>query len=166
MTTIAAPQERTPRVLLVAALSVLASTSVATAVAELVDGQNEAVSALLGGGIVLVFFGFGAVVVSTASAVMPQTALMIAMLTYTFQVALVGLIFAGLTSSDVFASDLSAGWLAAGLIVGTFAWMSGQLVATLRTPIQPWVAPETGALGDESDSDAPESAARHQAGAA
>lgn len=166
MTTIAAPQERTPRVLLVAALSVLASTSVVTVVGELAAGQNEAVSALLGGAIVLVFFGFGAVVVGAASAVMPQTALMIAMLTYTFQVALVGLIFAGLTESDVFESDLSAGWLAAGLIVGTFAWMTGQLVATLRAPIEPWVAPETGALADESDNDAPASAGRHEVGAA
>ncbi|MCZ4499274.1 MAG: putative synthase protein [Marmoricola sp.] len=151
MTTNPAPQERTPRVLLTAALAVLASTLVVALVGALANGRTGAVSAVLGGAVVLVFFAFGAVVVSTASSVMPQTALMIAMLTYTFQVALVGLIFAGLTKSNAFEADLSAGWLAGGLIVGTFAWMTGQLVATLRTPILPWEGPVAGPEGDESD---------------
>lgn len=138
MTTIAAPQQRTPRVLLVAALAVLASTAALVLAAGIAEGGTEAVSALLGGGIVLVFFGFGSIVVGTIADLMPQAALMIALLTYTFQVALVGLVFAGLTQADAFESDLSRGWLAGALIVGTFAWIAGQLTATLRTPIPPW----------------------------
>lgn len=138
MTTIAAPQERTPRVLLAAALSVLASTAVTVGAGAIASGRTEAVSALLGGGIVMVFFAFGSVVVSAAAHVTPQAALLVAMVTYTLQVALVALIFSALTSSDAFDRDLSAGWLAAALIVGTFAWMAGQLIATLRAPIPAW----------------------------
>ncbi|MET3960739.1 hypothetical protein ABIE44_000673 [Marmoricola sp. OAE513] len=138
MTTIDAPQERTPRVLLTAALSVVASTAVLALVGALAQGRTESTSALLGGGIVLVFFGFGAVVVGTVADLMPQAALVMALLTYTFQVALVGLIFAGLTKADAFAEHLAAGWLAAGVIAGTFAWMAGQLTATLRAPIPAW----------------------------
>ena len=138
MTTIEAPQERTPRVLLTAALSVVASTAAGVVVGALAQGRTEGLSALLGGGIVLVFFGFGALVVGTVADLMPGAALIMALLTYTFQVALVGLIFAGLTKADAFADDLSAGWLAAGVIAGTFAWMAGQLIATLRAPIPAW----------------------------
>jgi len=145
MTTNTAPAERTPRVLLAAVLWVLGSTAVITIAGALAEGRTEALSALLGGGIVLVFFGFGAVVVGSASQLAPHLALLVAMMTYTFQVALVALVFAGLTKADAFDSDLSAGWLAGALIAGTFAWMAGQLIATLRTPIAPWEGPVEGA---------------------
>ncbi|MFL6109474.1 MAG: hypothetical protein ACJ72L_21120 [Marmoricola sp.] len=140
MTTNTAPQDRTPRVLVAAVFWVLVSI-VVTAATGLSQGMTEARSALLGGGIVVAFFVFGAVVVGTAARLVPGTAVMIAMVTYTLQVVLVGLVFAALTDSSAFDSALSAGWLAAGLIVGTFAWMAGQLVTTLRTPIAPWEGP-------------------------
>lgn len=148
MTTNPAAAQRTPRVLLAAALWVLASTVVLT-VAGAFAGRTEALSALLGGGIVLVFFAFGAVVVGAASRLAPQTALMVAMVTYTLQVVLIAVIFTALTDADAFASDLSAGWLAGALIVGTFAWMAGQLITTLRTPIAPWEGPAADDAADE-----------------
>lgn len=138
MTTNPAPAQRAPRVLLAGVLWVLGSTAVATLAGALAQGRTEALSALLGGAIVLVFFGFGAVVVGSASQLAPHLALLVAMLTYTFQVALVALVFAGLTRADAFDSSLTAGWLAGALIAGTFAWMAGQLIATFRAPIPPW----------------------------
>lgn len=149
MTTNTAPAERAPRVLLAAAVWTSATTIVLAVTGALAQGRVEAVSALVGGGTVLLFFVFGAVVVGTASRLAPQTALLIAMLTYTFQVALVALVFAGLTKADVFESDLSEGWLAAALILGTFAWMGGQLTATLRAPIAPWEGAEDGGTPEE-----------------
>ncbi len=141
MTTNTAPAERAPRVLHAAVLWVLVSTAVITVAGAVTQGRTGALSALLGSGIVLVFFIFGAVVVGAASQLAPQTALLVAMVTYTLQVVLVALIFAALTEADAFDTALSPGWLAGALIVDTFAWMAGQLIATLRAPIPPWDGP-------------------------
>ncbi len=141
MTTKTAPEQRTPRVLLSGVLWVLASTTAATICGAVAQDRTAALSALLGGGIVLVFFAFGAVVVGASAQLAPQTALLVAMVTYTFQVVLVALVFVGLTKAAAFESDLSAGWLAGALIAGTFAWMAGQLIATVRSPIEPWEGP-------------------------
>jgi len=149
MTTKTAPEQRTPRVLLSGVLWVLGSTAAATVAAALSRGSTESLSALLGGGIVLVFFTFGAVVVGSASQLAAHLALVVAMVTYTLQVVLVALVFAALTEADAFDADLSAGWLAGALIAGTFAWMAGQLIATLRSPIAPWEGPVVGDLDEE-----------------
>jgi hypothetical protein len=126
MTTIQAPPERTPRVLLAGVLGALATTAV-TVVLAVGTADGPAVrAALVGGGLVLIFFAFGAIVVGVAARVAPMTAVLVALVTYTFQVVLVALVFAALTKADAFDEDLSAGWLAAGLIAGTFAWMADQ----------------------------------------
>ncbi len=141
MTTKTAPAERAPRVLLAGVLWTVGSTTAVAVAGALAGGATEAVSAVLGGGIVLVFFSFGALVVGSASQLAPHLALLVAMVTYTFQVVLVALVFAALTEADAFTSDLTAGWLAGALIVGTFAWMAGLLTATLRAPIPVWEGP-------------------------
>lgn len=141
MTTTAAPQERTPRVLRAGVLAAVATTGVLVLVALVADDAAAVRSAALGGGLVVLFFVFGAVNVGVAARIVPATALLVAMLTYTFQVALVLLVFIGLSRSDAFDSTLTEGWLAAGLIAGTLAWMVAQVVTTLRTPIPPWEGP-------------------------
>lgn len=138
MTTIAAPQERTPRVLRAGVLGVLAGTAVLTGVALVAADAAAVRSALLGGGLVVVFFAFGAVNVSVAARIAPATAMLVALVTYTMQVVLVLLAFVALRRSDAFEETLVEGWLAAGLIVGTLVWMTAQVVTTLRTPIPPW----------------------------
>lgn len=138
MTTIAAPQERTPRVLLAGVLGVVATTAVLVLVA-LVSADAAAVrSVALGGALVIAFFAFGALNVGIAARIVPSTALLVALLTYTIQVALVLMVFVTLRRSDAFVSTLTEGWLAAGLILGTLTWMTAQIVTTLRTPIPPW----------------------------
>lgn len=138
MTTIAAPQERTPRILRAGALGVVLITVVVTVLAALVADAAAVRAAVLGGGMVLAFFVSGAVVVGAAAKLAPGTAVLVALLTYTLQVLLVGLVFVALTRADAFESDLDKQWLAAGLIAATFAWMTGQLVATVRTPVPPF----------------------------
>lgn len=152
MTTITAPQERTPRVLRAGVLAVLATTVVLVVLALSLDDAAAVRSAALGGGLVVFFFAFGAVNVGIASRIVPSTALLVAMLTYTFQIVLVALVFVGLRRSDAFDSTLTEGWLAAGLIADTLTWMTAQVVTTLRTPIPPWEGPtaeET--VGEEVD---------------
>ena len=141
MTTIAAPQERTPRVLRAGVLSVLATTAVTAGAAALGDDGAAVRSAVLGGGLVVLFFGFGALNVGIAARIVPAAALLVAMVTYLFQVVLIALVFTGLRRSDAFDSTLTEGWLAAGLIVGTLTWITAQVVTTLRTPIPPWEGP-------------------------
>lgn len=143
MTTIAAPQERTPRVLLAGVLAVLSTSAVTVLIALIADDGAAIRSAALGGALVIAFFGFGAVNVGIAARIVPTTALLVAMLTYTFQIVLVALVFAGLRGSNAFDSTLTEGWLAAGLILGTLSWMTAQVVTTLRTPIPPWEGPTT-----------------------
>lgn len=138
MTTSTAPLRRTPRVLRAAALWVLATTAVLALAGAGTSGGPAALGAVVGGVMVLVFFGFGAGFVGLAARWAPQSALLVALLTYTLQVVFVALVFVALRESGVLEDDLSPEWLAAALIVGTFAWMAGQVVATLRTPIEPF----------------------------
>ena len=149
MTTITAPQERTPRVLRAGVLSVLATTVVLSVAALVADDAAAFRSAALGGGLVIAFFAFGALNVGFAARIVPSTALLVAMLTYFIQIVLIALVFTGLRRSDAFDSTLTEGWLAAGLITGTLTWMTAQVITTLRTPIPPWEGSSSDEVVDE-----------------
>ncbi|HEY0903840.1 MAG TPA: hypothetical protein VGE14_08130 [Marmoricola sp.] len=138
MTTTTAPPGMTPRVLRAAALASVLVTGLLALAGAWTVGDAATYGALVGGAAVLVFFGFGAGFVGLAAQWAPQSALLVALLTYTLQVVLVGFLFVALRESGVLGDELSAGWLAAATIAGTFAWMGGQIVATLRAPIVPW----------------------------
>jgi ATP synthase protein I len=140
MTTTARPATGpTPRgtsqVLVAAGLCVAAAVALTTLAGGLVAGSTGALGALAGGSMALCFFLFGSLVVETATRVAPRTAIVVALMTYTLQVALVALIFVVLTSSGAVGSTLSAGWLAGGVIVATVAWTVGQLVASARARV-------------------------------
>jgi len=139
MTRSTAPLRRTPRVLRVAAISALATTLVLAGIGAVTSGSPAALGVLVGSLMVLTFFGFGSGFVGLVARWAPQSALLVALLTYTFQVVLVALVFVALRGSGLLEEELSAEWLAAGLIVGTFTWMVGQVVATMRAPIAPVV---------------------------
>lgn len=141
MTTIAAPPERTPRVLLAGVLGVLGTTAILTVLAAGLDGPAAVRSVLFGGALVVLFFAFGAINVGIAARIVPAAALLVALVSYTFQIVLVLLVFIGLRNSDAFDSTLTEGWLAGALIAGTLTWMAAQIVTTLRTPIPPWEGP-------------------------
>jgi len=79
-----------------AALVTLALGLVGALLGALLSGTPAAVGAALGAGIVLVFFGTGAVVVNAVAAVSPAASLLVALLTYTLEVALVALALTGL----------------------------------------------------------------------
>jgi hypothetical protein len=140
MTTTARPAEgqprgRTSQVLLVAGLCVAGAVALATLVAGLGGGRTEALGALAGGSIALGFFLFGSLVIEMATRMVPQLAMLMALLTYILQVALVALVFVVLTSSGAVGTTLSGGWLAGGVIVATMAWTAGQLVGSAKARI-------------------------------
>lgn len=115
----------------------VAAVMVTVVVAGIMAGRSGLLGALFGGAMAFSFFVFGSLVVRATTRFAPQLVMLMALLTYTLQVALVALVFAALTSSGAMGSTLSAAWLAGGVAAATLAWIVGQLVATarLRVPV-------------------------------
>ncbi|MCW2808744.1 MAG: putative synthase protein [Marmoricola sp.] len=129
------PRVRTPRVLLVAAVCVVTAVVLTSVVGFVGVGSAAGLGALVGGAIAAGFFLFGSVVVNAATRIAPQAALMMALMTYTFQVTLVLLVFLAVSRSGAIGTTLSSGWLAGGVVAATVAWTVGQLVASARARI-------------------------------
>lgn len=91
--------------------------------------------ALVGSAVAGFFFAFGTVTVHLVASVMPQAALLVALLTYTLQVVLVLLVFLALHKAGLIGHELDREWLAAGVIGATAAWLVGQLVLFVRARI-------------------------------
>lgn len=126
------------RVLVAAATVSVAAGLVVAATGWLVAGSAAALGALVGTVAVVVIFAFGAFVVNAIAALMPSAALMVALLTYTLQVAAMALFFVALTQSGALDDGtIDREWLAGSIIVGTFVWITLQVVMTTRqrTPI-------------------------------
>lgn len=101
----------------------------------LLDGSTAAYGALVGTALVTVVFAFGAFTVNTVASVLPSAALLVAMLTYTLQVVLMGVTFAALSMSGLLEGDLDQTWLGGAVVAGTVAWMVMQVVQTMRLRI-------------------------------
>jgi ATP synthase protein I len=135
-----------------AGLCAVVAVALATLVGGLVDGRPGALGALVGGAIALGFFLFGSSVVNAATRIAPQASLLMALMTYTLQVALVAAVFVALQSSGVVGDTLAGGWLAGGVVAATVAWTLGQLVfsSRARVPVYDIELPGTGAANAES----------------
>ncbi len=129
------PPGRTPGVLVTAGLCVAVAVALATLAGGIAAGSLGALGALVGGSIALCFFLFGSLVVENATRMAPQTAIVVALMTYTLQVALIALVFVALKSSGAVGTTLSGGWIAGGVIVATVAWTLGQLVASAKARV-------------------------------
>lgn len=129
------PRASGTRVLLFAALAALSLGLAGALLGALADGSSAAYGALVGTALVLVVLGFGSTVVNAVATVMPTASLMVALLTYTLQVVLMGLVFAALSGSGLLDDTLDREWLAGVVIIGTFVWLTAQLVLTTRMRI-------------------------------
>ncbi len=121
------------RAVAVAGLATILVGAALAVTGALLEGVPAAAGAGVGVLMVLVFFGLGAVVLDVVAGVAPALSLLVALLTYTLQVVLVGLVFVGLTRSGLLDSELSADWLGGTVIAGTLTWLAAQVVTTLRT---------------------------------
>ena len=133
------------RAVVVAGLATVVVGAAVAVAGALVDGGPAAAGAGVGLLMVLVFFGLGAVVLDVVAGIAPTLSLLVALLTYTLQVVLVGLVFVGLTRSGLLGSDLDADWLGGTVIVGTLTWLAAQVVTTLRTRRPVYDLPASGA---------------------
>lgn len=131
------PRDTGTLVLVRAALATTVVGLVITLVAALAVGSAAAWGALVGTALVVLVFGFGALTVNLVATVMPAAALLVALLTYALQVAVMALVFAGLSRSGLLDSTIDRGWLAGTVIAGTAAWLVVQVVlaTTRRIPV-------------------------------
>ena len=106
---------------------------VALLVAALTTGSSGVAGTGIGLATVCSFFGLGTVVLALVAAISPAASLLVALLTYTLQVVLVGLLFVALRRSGALGSGIDAGWLSGTLIVGTLVWVATQVLAHTRS---------------------------------
>ncbi len=123
-------------VLLGAAAGALLLGAVAVVVGAFAGGSPAAYGALAGTLLVVGVFGFGSFVVNAVAGAMPAASLLVALLTYTLQVATMALALVALNRSGLLDDSLDRGWLAGAVIVGTLGWMVTQIVlaTSLRLP--------------------------------
>lgn len=121
------------RAVAVAGLVTLLVGSGLAVAGALLGGTPAAAGAGAGLLMVLVFFGLGALLLDVVAGIAPSLSLLVALLTYTLQVVLVGLVFVGLSRSGLLGSDLDADWLGGTVIAGTLTWLAAQVVTTVRT---------------------------------
>ncbi|KRF30381.1 hypothetical protein [Nocardioides sp. Soil805] len=123
--------------LLGAATAGLVLVVVVVVLAGLVDGRQGALGAAAGGVLALAVFATGTAVVQTAARVMPTASLLVALLTYTLQVVLMGAVAVALSRSGIVGDGPSRGWFAGAVIAVTVTWMVVQvwIVGRQRIPV-------------------------------
>jgi ATP synthase protein I len=122
-----------------------------TVVGALVSGASGAAGAAIGAGMVVVFFGVGALVVNAVAAVSPPASLLVALLTYVLQVVLVGVVLAALDRSGVLDGGVDRGWAAGSVIAATLVWLVTHIISVTRSRIPLYDLPERVSEGHEAD---------------
>lgn len=102
------------------------------ALAAVVHGAEAAAAAAVGAGLVVLVVSFGTLSLHVVASAMPTASLLVALVTYATQLAIVLLVFLAITRGDVFADDRARGWLAAGMVLATVVWTAAHLVLTAR----------------------------------
>lgn len=101
--------------------------------AALVSGPSAALGAGIGVAMVCVFFGFGTVVLGVVATIAPAASLLVALLTYTLKVVLMGLVFLALSRSGALDGAVDERWLAGAVIACTLAWLTCQIFFSMRS---------------------------------
>lgn len=114
-------------------LSVTSLLGVAlVASAAVVGGGSAVVGALTGMVMVAAVFTFGTVALGVVATLAPSASLIVALLTYTLQVVVIGLVYMALTGGGALDGPVDARWLSAAVIACTLAWTTTQIVVTTR----------------------------------
>lgn len=117
------------RAALVATVAVGALTAL---LGGLTGGSSALAGVATGVAMVCLFFGLGAVILDVVAALSPAASLLVALLTYTLKVVLVGLVFVALNRSGALESAVDARWLGGTVIACTITWLAAQVVASMR----------------------------------
>lgn len=139
MTTAGSSRRTTP--LVVAAVATGALGGLLAVVGALASGSGAAYGVLVGTAIALGVFAFGAFAVDAVARLMPVASLLVALVTYTFQVVLMALVFVAVNRSGLLDSTLDREWLGGAIIVGALTWSFVQIGATTRARIPAFEEP-------------------------
>jgi ATP synthase protein I len=103
--------------------------------AAVVGDRPQVLGALVGAAIVAGFFLFGGLTIGLVVAVAPRASLLVALLTYTLQVAVLAVVFVALSRSVSAQVDLA--WVSWTVVAGSLAWVATIVLTALRTPVEP-----------------------------
>ena len=132
------------RVLVGAALVALSVGLALAGIGAMVSGNPAAYGALAGTVLTtLVLFG-GSLVVDLVAGVLPAASLLVALLTYTLQLVLLGVAFLALQRSEALRDLVDRAWVGFGVIAVTVAWMVAQILLTTRRRIPAFEGREGG----------------------
>lgn len=137
MTTESLPHTRVSgaRMLVGAGVAALVAGLLVTLVGGLVAGSPAAYAGLVGTLLVVGVFGLGALVVALVAEAMPAAALLVALLTYSLQVLVMGLVFWRLSRSEALGDTLDPTWLGVAIVAAVVAWLVVHVVRTTRARI-------------------------------
>jgi ATP synthase protein I len=110
--------------------------ALATGAAAVWGDRPQVNGALVGAAMVAGFFLFGTLSASLAAAYAPRLALFVALLTYTLQVVVLGMVLVALTRSGATETSIDVGWLAGVVIAGTLAWVTALVVRALTGEVR------------------------------
>lgn len=118
-------------VLRAAGLTVLAGAAL-TVAALVAHGSEAAAAAVVGTALVALVVSFGTLSLHVVASAMPRASLLVALVTYLTQLAIVLLVFLAITRGDVFPGAEARGWLAVSMVLATLVWTAAHLVLTAR----------------------------------
>ncbi len=166
MTTETTPARRArsrPRgtgILVAAALAASGSGVVLAVVGGAVSGSAAALGAVVGTGLAVAVFALGSFSVDVVAGQLPAASLLVAVLTYTLQVALMWLALVALSRSGLLGGALADTWLVAGVIAATAVWLGAQLLLATRARIPAYDLPDPDETPRGVVGDSPEAGAR------
>lgn len=107
-------------------------------------GSPGAAGVAIGTVMVCAVFAFGAIALGVVATVAPAASMFVALLTYTLQVLVVGLVYAVLKSRGTLDAAVDPRWLSAAVIACTLAWTAALVVASTRVRLPLYDLPSQG----------------------
>ena len=129
-------------VLMAAALGAVFVGIATAVVGGLVDGRSAALGAAMGAGLALTVLASGSFAVHVVARVMPSASLLVALLTYGLQLTVLTAALVSFDRSGALGDELAPGWLAAGVVAVTAAWIVGQIILGARDRVLLYDLPE------------------------
>lgn len=131
-------------ILLRTAAIALGATVVVAGLGFLLAGAPGGLGGLVGGLLVVLVFGTGALAVDLMARRSAVEALLTAVTTYLGQVIVLVTVLVLLTRSGLVGDELSRGWLAGGVVAVALAWSIGQIIVHRRARIPMYRLPGQG----------------------
>lgn len=123
------------RVLGGAMLAAFGVAALVTLVAALVGGEGAVAGAAVGGFSLAVVMVFGTYVVHVASDAVPTLSLLVAIMTYALQLAMMTAFFLVLLRSGALGDEVNGGWLVVGVVAASLTWSTAQIWFSTRARI-------------------------------